>query len=668
MAAPGVDPLVHETRREIAEIVREVARAVTSQCSREEFLALLVDRVMRAMAAEGVLVWQRVDSPPLAYRCVSRLGRITDQSIALASSGTHQRMLVEVAVGGQPVVIPATPGATDAQLPANPTEVPAAVAPIDCERPSDAAAYLLEVFLEPQCGLAAQRGYLRFVAQMADLAGEFLRADQLRRLRREQTLARRVDTAVLELHQFDDPNKLAAAVADGAASLFGFDRVGVCRLEPKVVLQAVSHVSVIDAKSPAAAQIREAARAAVEGDGCLWLEHSEVALADEGAVVVRACIRFESTVAQSLVCLQCSDSEPLPSECRRELVRYARHAGLAIRSASQWDAIPGGRMLASLAPAISNRPAAWRRRAVMAALGTLGLLAALFPLPLVVDAPATIRPTQVRTFAAPRDCDVDEIHVRHGQPVRRGDKLLTLVDPALEEQLTDLKSRRAVKVQQQAHWTAALVDSASGRQDRRQLEDQQSLIAEEIRAIDDQLAMLQRVRDSLVIRADRDGIIDGWQMEHSLQSRPLRRGDVLLRVVAEGSPWMIEALVPQSRIAHLQDAETEQRLSARAALESDPYRSFDTALQQIGPVVAAGQEATASTAVLLLASESMSAMLASRHGTGHASGSPARVLFRCGSAPAAYLLLQDVIRSLRSSAMLYLPTTSDRSAEQGENR
>ena len=88
--------------------------------------------------------------------------------------------------------------------------------------------YLLEVFLEPECGVATQRGYLRFVAQMADLAGEFLRADQLRRLRRGRELAANVDQAVATLHKIEQRKKLEAAIVDLAADMFGFDRVGLC--------------------------------------------------------------------------------------------------------------------------------------------------------------------------------------------------------------------------------------------------------------------------------------------------------------------------------------------------------------------------------------------------------------------------------------------------------
>ncbi|MCH8150285.1 MAG: ATP-binding cassette domain-containing protein, partial [Planctomycetes bacterium] len=101
-----------------------------------------------------------------------------------------------------------------------PMQVAVALVPIECETLRDGAEYLLEVFLEPDCGVATQRGYLRFVAQMADLAGEFLRADQLRQLQRNRMLARDVDKVIAQLHVAGDRKSLEAAIVDGAVELF----------------------------------------------------------------------------------------------------------------------------------------------------------------------------------------------------------------------------------------------------------------------------------------------------------------------------------------------------------------------------------------------------------------------------------------------------------------
>ncbi len=110
------------------------------------------------------------------------------------------------------------------------------------------------------------------------------------------------------------------------------------------------------------------------------------------------------------------------------------------------------------------------------------------------------------------------------------------------------------------------------------MQGERSLVAEEIQSIDNQLAVLQRAKESLVIRADRNGIVDAWQIEQRLQSRPLRRGDPLLQVIEKDSPWVVDVRVPQSRIAHVQDADADENLLAHVSLEAKPNESFPASL------------------------------------------------------------------------------------------
>ncbi len=60
-------------------------------------------------------------------------------------------------------------------------------------------------------------------------------------------------------------------------------------------------------------------------------------------------------ISRRLVCMQVVDADPVSSECRSELIRYLQHAWLALGNATRLEAIPGGRLLASLAPAIESR-------------------------------------------------------------------------------------------------------------------------------------------------------------------------------------------------------------------------------------------------------------------------------------------------------------------------
>jgi hypothetical protein len=73
----------------------------------------------------------------------------------------------------------------------------------------------------------------------------------------------------------------------------------------------------------------------------------------------------------------------------------------------------------------------------------------------------------------------------------------------------------------------------------------------------------------------------------------------------------------------------------------------------MGPAIAADAASPNSTAVLLRLNEKASADLAAKQVSSDQSGAPARAMFHCGTAPAALVLFQDVIRSVQATTALY---------------
>jgi hypothetical protein len=658
--------IVGEARREIAEIVREVAAAVRCDRSRTEFAAFLCDRTLRAMAAEGICLWQRdAATDTLAYTCVHRLGRITDRSIEASATGTHGRLLAEIGADGGPVVVPPTPHSVDmvsaeVDVPANPTHVPVAIAPIECDVSGSAADYLLEVFLESGGGVATQRGYLRFVAQMADLAGEFFRHDRLRTLRRREKLAAHIDDLIAKLHAIDDTETLAAAIVDGAADALGFDRVGLLEMTGrKARLIAVSHVHSIDHRSAAAEQLRAAVDAVPLIDGDVW----NVPPMDVGGKQTSDGLFIRAIASGTVpgqrpvdsphrfVGLQAAGASPTSEDYRDLWTRYTRHASLMLQNKRS-----AGRFTAW---SMANK----QRLLWPAALIAVTVIACV-PVPLIVDAPAVIRPETSHVICAPRDAVVDTVHVTHGQAVTRGELLLTLTDSSLQEQITSLVGRRSVLDQQRSRLIEALVESSSSKSGQvDQVQMQRSLVAEEITALDEQLAVLRSIEQSLTIRADRDGIVDAWQIDGRLRSRPVRRGDELMRVVAAQSDWLVEARVPQNRIAHLSKLSQNDPVIASVSLEASPDEVFGAELCQIGPAAMIDGDPLAHTSVLLRyrgpLGDDASPSTASGAETESAavpdrSGAPARVAFDCGNHSLVYVMFQDLFHRIGRTVKLYL--------------
>ena len=649
--ATQTDALVQDTRREISQIVREVATAARSERSTKEFFSLFIDRTVRAMAAEGAVIWRRdIEQPDASPEPVYRLGRITDRDIPAESSAVHQLMLSEVAKDNQPVVVPASPGATATDVPANPTHVPVAVVPIANDPSAATADYVIEVFLEPEGGIATQRGYLRFVAQMADLAGEYLRAQTIRQFHQSRIIGRRVDNAINRIHQPAGLTNVEAAIVDSAVDVFGFERVGLCRIDsPRTKLAAVSHVDKIDQRSDAARQIRDAAT--TELDQRLGL------IVDEQAESVGLVVSPDSE-DESLRLVAFGDVDQA-IENSDELKRFAQHAGFALRNANRIESIPGGRLLTRLAPAVhSNHVRWWMRPSISATILTLLIVATLFPLPMYVQSPATIHPTQVQRLTAPRDAIVQTIHVDHGQSVSAGSPLVTLFDPDLEQQMTQLIGRRAVLIEKQTRWNGLLVDTAGYRRDQIQsLQGEQSLVREEILSIDSELEHLRVAKSSLTLRAKHDGTVNAWRLRENLSDRPLTRGDEIAQVIEVDSAWVADVKVPQNRIQHIQRIASSDQLQVQVSMESRPTEKVDATFVSVGPSMPADSLGVATTIVRVrmpndFRSDSGSLMAGAdaRHQN---SVAPARAVFHCGNRPAGYLLLQDIIRSAQTTFGLY---------------
>ncbi|WP_145420386.1 HlyD family secretion protein [Planctomycetes bacterium K23_9] len=636
------DSLVHDTRREITEIIREVAVAARSDRTIGQFSSLLVDHILRAMAAEGVVIWYRNSEPPdVPFAPIQRCGRITDKTILPECAATHQTMLSQVAREAIPVVVPATPGASESTVPANPTDTPAAVVPIESDTGSGKIEYLIEVFLEPEGGVTTQRGYLRFVVQMADLAGEFLRAAELRRLKRTTLISQRVDTAIEGLHRNTRREQVQAAIVDTAADLFDFDRVALCIVDaPHATLAAVSHVNKIDHRSDGARFLLSAAGMELDdGIGVIAQEND-----DHSNTFVVAPHDSASTLRLVAVSSQASSFEN-----RDQLRRFVDHASVSLRNASQFDAIPGGRLLASMAPALQSGQIQWWLRPIFTAcVLTMLIILAMLPTPMYVHAPATVRPDpqHVQQVSAHRDSIVLTRYVGHGDKVQKGDILIALKDENLEDEIRGLTRDQSVLSEKQKNVESELRKVRSQGKDGTTLQNEYSELGVNLTGIDDLISLRKQHRESLVVRADRSGRVDSWRIEERLaEGLPLKRGDQLMRIVADDKPWIVDVTVPQNRTSSIHQSSESETLRVQVALDSSPDQPLSATMNQpMGPSVIQTDSGLRTSSVRLQLSSPMAGSL---------SGVPAKAIFYCGNRPAAYLLFQDVIAKARELAGLY---------------
>ena len=702
------EALVHQARLEISQIVREVAGAQRTAGSRDRYLRFLSDRVLRAMAAHGVVVWQAVDedfrlslsseeatnleSRDAHFLAEHRIGTVTDRQFDETESAVHDRLLIEIAGHGEPTVVPPTPGATDQEVPANPASHPAAIVPILVDPNAALPNCLIEVFLEPGGSPASQRGSLRFLAQMGDLAGEFLRTDQLRTQSRRIAGMEKCVRAIDALQSFTTTSEVESAWVDTMASMFEVPRVALCRVDrgrPKVV--AVSHVERIDHHSEAAERIRKAAAlplasrqnvaVATLGDNGAKQSSGRQDERREGndrrkptesketsesqPVQPLHVVSLHSDARWRLVILDRPGSSKieLTSETLALLERLLIGGEQAWMSANRVESVPGGKWWTrfnaptaistdkgiehSVMRKTAGSDSPLRRSLVrLVAVAVIVALVLIVPIPLTVPATGVIRPLEVDRYHSSFDATVQSIEVRHGQEVSRGDVLAKLHSRDLTEQQTTLIGRRSVLGQRRDQLNRNLMSATDS--DKLANPTGGDEIDEEIESINQQLAIIAESLDRLVLRARRDGRVDAWRISERMAHRPLRRGDAVLNVIADDSEWVVDATVAQSRVQSVNHAIQTEAITAEVSTRWSPDESQTATTRKFGPVVTDSVDGTRGVVLRMNLSS------APKLGDQPLAETPARVSIRCGETSVGRFLFADFVTWVRTRVGMYL--------------
>jgi hypothetical protein len=164
------------TREQINSIVAEVAQLSKSEVSLSEFYVEFTRRIVTALAASGGAVWTMDANGHLA---LTHFASIEEAGLAesVQNASGHTSLLYEILSNGKGILVPPhamlsslVPGDLDA-VASNPTDYLLVFGVLVAHGETVG---LIEIFQRSGAGPDTQSGYLRFVAEMCDLAGYFL--------------------------------------------------------------------------------------------------------------------------------------------------------------------------------------------------------------------------------------------------------------------------------------------------------------------------------------------------------------------------------------------------------------------------------------------------------------------------------------------------------------
>lgn len=187
----------------------------------------------------------------------------------------------------------------------------------------------------------------------------------------------------------------------------------------------------------------------------------------------------------------------------------------------------------------------------------LGILALNFPCSFSIPVSGSLEPIEQRVIYAPLDGIVNEIFVADEQPIDRNELLLSMRSPMLEIEFQDVLSEIKANVQKRDVLNLTINQLAGNPENS---DTTQSRLSSEIRQLEIQLQTLEEKRDALSqelhklqVQAPLTGIVMAREIDRFLDSRPVRRGEALFRIVQLDGPWRLQLMVPDKDVGYIQD-------------------------------------------------------------------------------------------------------------------
>ncbi len=596
--------LIEQTRIQIQALVAEIAQLSRQNLTPGQFYGEFLNRLISALAALGGVIWTTGDNGQLALQYqinLQQTGLIEDEE----KQKRHDQLLYKVlsnpvVVGGEGLLVPAHSGFGDDGA-ANPTDFLLVFGPL---RTDLEMVGLVEVFQRSDAAEQVQRGYLRFILQMCELAGDFLKSHQLRHYSDRQVLWAKLEDFTRNVHASLDPLETAYTVANEARRLIECDRVSVAlKKGGQCKIEAISGQDVFDKRSNTVRLLGRLASAVVATGEPVWYAGDTRDLAPQVEDALQEYVddvhtkmiailplgrpkpdreaaaedqKDAEAPIGALIVEQIEDNRVVPSMAQRVDV-VCRHSSIAMANAMEHENL----FLLPLWRAIGKSKFIVQARTlpktILIAIGIVAALIALIVVPADFDlhAKGTLETVERREVYAGVEGQVYEMGkdnegrtIEHGSWVKKGQVLLRLHNFSLNAKKADIAGQLSTEIQRRDDLQHDLSGSNTLKPDERaklrgelaESEQKITSFVEQSKVIDAQLADLE-------IHAPIDGQIMTWELENRLLNRPVQRGQSLLRIAASEGDWHLELHMSEDRMGHILRAETAAKLKGDESLD-----------------------------------------------------------------------------------------------------
>jgi multidrug efflux pump subunit AcrA (membrane-fusion protein) len=579
------DDAVQRAKYEIQNLVQEVVELSRSEIEPGEFFAAMMDKSVSALAAIGGVVWMQEENGQLKLEYQVNL-RQTGLAESESAQMQHGRMLKQLIDKGEPTIVQPHSGGDTEDAAANPTPFLLVLAPIVSDRGVEG---MIEIFQRTGGRPTTQKGYLRFLVQISELAGEFVKSRRLKHFTTKQSLWEQLEGFTTHVHKALDSRETAYTIANEGRRLIGCDRVTVVlRKGTKYQVAAISGQDTFDKRSNVVRLLRELATTVSRTGDDLWFTGDTSDLAPQVEKAVNAYVDESHTKQLAVLPLRESDKEidespEAKQDKKRENILGAivieqlvdsrppdgmlqridvvrRHSATALTNAQEFEGLfllPVWRLLGKTQVLVTAR------NLPKTILASIAIAAAVFALSTVqydftMPADGTLVPDIRRDVFAGIDGLVTEVPVVHGQNVKKGDLLAKMRSVDLEQQITKLDGEYQSLLQEigttDQQRQMLTTNPQNPQRDQVELEQLTGKLAQLDKtktSLEKQQALLDEKVAELTVTSPIDGRVVTWKVRQLIENRNVHKGQRLMEIADPSSDWELEVYLPEAKMGHV---------------------------------------------------------------------------------------------------------------------
>lgn len=435
-------------------------------------------------------------------------------------------------------------------------------------------AVVLELVLVGDQHRTTTKSFRSIINAIRELAADFTRNNELNFLKTQNKYSHAIIDFTKKIHASGDEDRLFDQLTVNCCSLFPVDRVSIFkRSHGRYKLEFVSGLNQISTASDLCKILEQAINGSMVDQlpFCYIRQKGTTQSSDPDLAKYLSSTNCSQLFARALGSGRSNptpDGSPTNTILVLESIRESPeaisdnmldtvidHAELALTNLKKNSVQPQISWWFGLAPSWFGATTRWIVILIILGLSTLFVI----PAELEIKANGQIEPNVQQNIFSPADGEVVTVVAKPGIPVETGSLLLEIQDPELDLRLSKVQGERRATMKQLEAINSQRIAGVSPGQTTNQ--DDSNFLSGKSQELEirlqsqvDQINILKKRQEKLLIRSPIPGHVTTWQFNRSLESRPVQRGQLLVTIADLRGSWQGELEIRNYRIGSVVDA------------------------------------------------------------------------------------------------------------------